>query len=112
MSAAPISLRGERLRESREQKKLTQRQLAQLCGVTEFQISRYENSKSDISGKMLQIIAQTLDVSADYLLGLSHEPRGKVGDSELSEEEHNVVTTLRRDGWPGLLRMGADRMAK
>lgn len=107
-----MPFRSDRLRESRDKKGLTQRALAQLCGFTEFQVSRYETGKTEPTASSLELIAKHLDVSSDYLLGLSYDPRGQLGDSVLSEEEHTVLETLRREGWPGIFRLGADRIAK
>ncbi len=69
-----MALRGDRLRDSREAKGLKQREFARLSGVTEFQISRYENGKSEATTTTLEIMARHLEVSADYLLGLVDEP--------------------------------------
>src|SRR5690606_15991226 len=66
----------DRLREQREKKRLTQRELADLCGITMFQISRYETGKSDATGATLAAMAMHLGVSVDYLLGLTDYDTG------------------------------------
>jgi transcriptional regulator with XRE-family HTH domain len=76
-----MPLHAERLREMREKKGLTQRELAHLCGMNEHQVFRYENGKSDPSATNLGLIARELGVSADYLLGLSDYPNGQFGES-------------------------------
>ncbi len=62
---------GEKLMDILEQKDMTQRNLADLVGVTEVTISRYINGsrqpRSDILGK----IAKALNVSLDDLLNTS-----------------------------------------
>jgi len=107
-----MPFRRDRLREVREQKGITQRELASLCGITEFQISRYETGKTEPIAGSLELLAQHLSVSADYLLGLSFNPRGQLGDSELTEEEQIVLQVLRNDGWPGIFRLGAERISR
>lgn len=107
-----MPLRAERLRDAREKKGLTQRELGKICGINFYQISRYETGKSDISGDSLEMIARHLDVSTDYLLGLSVHPQGQLGDSELTEEEHIVLNTLRNEGWSGIARLGVERLSK
>lgn len=105
-------LRTDRLREAREKHGWSQRELARLCGLGEAQIHRYETGVSDPAAKYLKIIADKLGVSADYLLGLSDNLRGQLGDSELSEDERAVLDAFRRDNWAGVVRLGVDRLAK
>jgi transcriptional regulator with XRE-family HTH domain len=105
-----MPLSAQRLRQVREQRGLTQRQLGELCGITLYQISRYETNKSDISGDSLEALSRSLDVSSDYLLGLSQQTKGQLGDSQLNEEELAILDTFRRDRWPGLIRFGAAQL--
>ena len=44
-------------------------------------------------------MAATLGVSADYLIGLSDEPLGKLGVEFMDDDERAVLETLRRDAW-------------
>jgi transcriptional regulator with XRE-family HTH domain len=76
-----MPLRADRLRAIREKRGITQRELASLCGINEYQVSRYENDKSDPSTAYLELIARHLDVSADYLIGLSDYPHGQFGET-------------------------------
>lgn len=61
---------GERLRELRESKKLTQKQLAEKLGLNQQDISRYETEQIDLGTDLIIAICKFFDVSADYLLGL------------------------------------------
>jgi transcriptional regulator with XRE-family HTH domain len=105
-------LRTDRLRESREQRGWSQRELARLCDLGENQIHRYEAGKADPSATHLRLIADRLGVSTDYLLGLSDNPRGQLGDSELNEDERAVLEAFRRDQWSGVVKLGVDRLAE
>jgi transcriptional regulator with XRE-family HTH domain len=105
-----MPFRGERLREVREKKGLSQRELCALSGLEEAQLSRYENGKMGPSLKYLETLAQHLDVSADYLLGLTDDPRSRSAIDELSADEYKVVETLRREGWKGVIHLGAERV--
>lgn len=107
-----MPLSAQRLRKAREQEGLTQRQLGEMCGITLYQISRYETNKSDISGDSLEAVARSLNVSADYLLGLSRFPNGQLGDSPFTEEEHNMLDAFRREGWPGVIRLGVTQLGR
>src|SRR5438045_1540682 len=68
-----MSLRGDRLRELRQQKGLTQEELAERLGLGRRQIHRYERGLSEPSGEVVSRIALELGVSSDYLLGLIDE---------------------------------------
>ena len=60
---------GERIREARKQKGLTQAELASLIGVQRAVISKYETNMIEPSIKQLKKIADALDVSIGYLQG-------------------------------------------
>lgn len=60
---------GERLKELRKQKKLTQQQLADIFYLNKSSISRYENNGQMPENEILQKLADFFEVSIDYLLG-------------------------------------------
>ena len=62
---------GERLRELRESKKLTQKQLAEKLGLNQQDISRYETEQIDLSTEMIRKFCEFFEVSSDYLLGFT-----------------------------------------
>ena len=107
-----IGLRVDRLRERRGQMGLSQRELARRCGFSDALIRRYEIGASDPTGYSLKVLAGQLDVSADYLLGMTDDPRGHVGYNQIKDDERIVLDTYRRDGWPGVFRLGAERISK
>ena len=61
---------GQRIRELRLERNMTQDQLAKELGVTQKNISKYELEQLDLSTESLIQIRRLFDVSADYLLGL------------------------------------------
>ncbi len=63
---------GNRLKEIRQERGYTQKQLANLLGVTEQAISKYERGSSYPDVVMLNGISEVLDCSLDYLF--QHEP--------------------------------------
>lgn len=65
---------GERLRELREEKGMTQEELGKLLNVSGRQAGNYEANKQFLRDEesFLKIIKH-FDVSADYLFGLSNE---------------------------------------
>lgn len=60
----------ENLKNLREEKGLSQRQLAEEIKVSQANISRWEKGTQSPSIEWLIIIAQFFDVTTDYLLGL------------------------------------------
>ena len=61
-----------RFRTLAEEKKLTQAQLADMIGIRRQTVSLYFNGQSIPDSEILRRIAESLDVSADWLLGLSN----------------------------------------
>ncbi|MBQ7913368.1 MAG: helix-turn-helix transcriptional regulator [Clostridia bacterium] len=62
---------GETIKTLRLEKKLTQPQLARLVGVSSGMVSIWENNINEPKASYVKALAQVLEVSADYLLGLS-----------------------------------------
>lgn len=65
---------GKRMLEARERKGLTQTDLAKLIGGKQTQVATYETGDRYPNTDTLGKIAQALQVSADYLMGLADEP--------------------------------------
>ncbi|HIR29908.1 MAG TPA: helix-turn-helix transcriptional regulator [Candidatus Coproplasma stercorigallinarum] len=61
---------GERLRELRCEKGLTQKQLAEKLNISQKSLSKYERESLDLSTELIVRICRYFQVSADYLLGL------------------------------------------
>lgn len=66
---------------------LTQKQLAEVCGVDEAAISHYENARREPTIKNLSAIAAALGVSLDSLTGGRHVTTAKID----SAKRHLVV---------------------
>ena len=62
---------GEKLREVRKNANLTQTQLCDLLNIGRVMYTRYESNKTDPYTTTLRSLCLGLNVSADYLLGLS-----------------------------------------
>ena len=61
-----------RIRALREDRDLTQSEVASIIKTTQQQYSKIESGKSDISGEKLILLAKYYQVSTDYILGLSN----------------------------------------
>jgi transcriptional regulator with XRE-family HTH domain len=88
---------GQRLRQAREQRGYTQEQLADRLGIGQQQIHRWEAGKSDPSSQAIADLARTLEVTADYLLGLVESPISRLEEGEfaLAPDERRLVQAVR-----------------
>lgn len=68
-------LYGLRLKKLRQRAGEKQAELAELIGVKPNQVVEMENGRKTTSFERLTIICQHYNVTADYLLGLTDEPR-------------------------------------
>ncbi len=64
-----------RLREIREKKKLTQTKVASYLNCSQQVYSNYELGQRDIPTDVLINLVKLFDVSADYLLGITDNPK-------------------------------------
>ena len=86
---------GSRVRQLREKKGLTQRELGQLAGVQQSHISLIENDRRpNVTAVVAADIARALGVSLEYLLDLRLDPeiRWMFDQVEMmNPEERNLV---------------------
>ena len=64
-----------RIRELREDRDLSQAAIARVLHTTQQQYSKIETGKADISAEKLILLAKFYNVSCDYILGLSDDPK-------------------------------------
>lgn len=79
--------RGDRLKEVREARGLTQSELADLIKGKQQQIAYYENKDRYPRTDTLVKLVNVLGCSADYLLGLSEKPGEQVSGLTAAERE-------------------------
>lgn|SRR5215213_74203 len=89
-------MRGDRLKRMREARDYTQDELSELVGVGQKQVWRHESGATIPDGDIVARYAQALDVSADYLLGISDDPKPNVQTGDLSRTERAVINAWRR----------------
>lgn len=106
-----MEMRGDRLRKIREDHNYTQEQLAELLDIGQTQIWRYENGKSAPNSDILLKIASFFNVSTDYLLGLSDEPKGYF-EVELTPDEQKVLAAYRRGDIRSIILLTPDKPPK
>lgn len=59
-----------RIKDLREDRELSQAEVAKVIFTSQQQYSKIETGKSDITGEKLILLAQFYNVSTDYILGL------------------------------------------
>ncbi len=62
-----------RLRDLREDRDLSQREVAKLLEMSQTGYSKYETGENDIPTSVLQRLADFYNVSVDYLLGRTNQ---------------------------------------
>ena len=64
---------GNRIKELRKEKNLTQKQLSTAINIAQSSISEWEKNSYEPTATAIKILAIYFDVSADYLLGLEDD---------------------------------------
>lgn len=64
-----------RLKDLREDRDMSQQQIAEMLGMKQPQYSRYERGLRDIPTDVLIALAQFYRTSTDYILGLTNNSR-------------------------------------
>jgi len=90
-----MSIPAGRIRERRKQLGLSQEELAARLELDQKQISKWENGHGNPTAQTLIHLAQTLDVTIDWLVGLTSNPNPSLTSTDLDEIEQQAVTILR-----------------
>jgi transcriptional regulator with XRE-family HTH domain len=89
---------GERVMIIRRRREISQRNLAARAQMSPTALNRLERGLQSVSAERLATLARLLDVSADYLLGLSQEVRA-IREPIPREDTHDVPSP-RQAGRP------------
>lgn len=76
-----------RIRDLREDADLKQTELAEIVGISQKSLSRYEREETEIDGKTAKKIADYFRVTLEYLLGYSNNPTGEDFTKGMTQEE-------------------------
>lgn len=110
--AANNPFRADRLREARLRRNLTQDDVQKALGIGPIQLNRYENGKSRPLPDVLVGLAGFLEVSTDYLLGLTDTPNARIEEGDLSADEREVLQAYRDNNLDTLIQKALDRRGK
>jgi len=83
---------GFRLKQLRQARSITQKELAKRLGLTKSVISAYETDIRTPSFDTLLHIAAFFNVTTDYLLGVDHDMTLDI--SKLTEKDKEIILTL------------------
>jgi|SRR5690606_37020572 len=64
-----LMMLGKRIKQLREEKDLSQQKLADILGVSQQAVAKWESSKSEPDSAMLMRISNLFNISMDYLFG-------------------------------------------
>lgn len=83
-----LQIAGKRIEEARKAQGLTQQELGDLIGVSRQRIGQYENGERTLKIYHFREIAKLLNVSTDYLLGLSDIQTSNIDKKEICRRLH------------------------
>ena len=101
MNELDFSSIGQRIREVRNDKHLTQEYLANATGVNVSHISNIETNKVKVSLTLLVQICNALDVTMDYLLENEYHRPTSIIEKELL----NTIKDMKKEKQETLLRI-------
>src|SRR4249920_38429 len=84
---------GDFIRRQRELHEISMRQFADLVGISNPYLSQIERGLREPSEKVLEAIAENLELSADTL----HEVSGRRGPEDEDDAEPAAVAAIRED---------------
>lgn len=96
------------IRSARKKVKLTLKELGKMVGVSESTMSNYETGKREPDFDTLRKFSEILEVSIDYLLGITDDPTPPSVD-RTEAEAWEIRERLRRDPSYRLLFDAADK---
>lgn len=101
MKDLDFALIGQRIKEVRCEKHLTQEYLANMTGVNVSHISNIETNKVKVSLTLLVNICNALDVTMDYLLENEYHNPTSITEKELL----NTIKDMKKEKQEILLRI-------
>ena len=89
-----------RIRDLREDKDLTQSDVAKSTGIDQKTLSNYETGKTNPDSYVIIKLADFFDVSADYLLGRESEDSKKINNIkkrlwDIQKELNSIINDIK-----------------
>lgn len=86
---------GEKIRNLREDKELSQRQLADILGVSPSTVGMYEQGRRSPDKEMILELAKFFGVSVDYLLGTTNIKTSKTQSKHESKDVTDILLAAK-----------------
>ncbi|EGW39356.1 helix-turn-helix transcriptional regulator [Desulfosporosinus sp. OT] len=90
---------GQRMKNAREEKGLTQKELAEILFLGESTISFYESDKREPKFDILYKISEALEISVDYLIGRTNIPNPTISndpDDDIQPTPPDRIRTFQK----------------
>lgn len=87
-----MSIVSERIALARKKKKLTQKELSKITGISDVMISQYERGIRIPKLFQLKKFADALDVTTDFLSGIDEKTYKNKNDNEVTEISFTTTT--------------------
>ena len=100
---------GEKIKDARKHKHLTQKQLAELIGAAHNSISDWENDKNKPDPDTIELICGILDIAPNYLLGKDDEALTPF-DKELLNNFHYKLDDYGRENVLHVIKIEISRV--
>ena len=93
-----MSTMGERIASARISRNLTQKELSTLVNISESTLARFEKGIREPRSSTIIAIAQVLNVSCDYLMGLTDvlEPYTLLGSDEIKNDIGKIFESAQK----------------
>ena len=78
---------GQRLRDLRQNAKLSQARVAAVVGSRQSAVARYESGEAHVPAEMLVTLADYYDISLDYIFGRTDNPQGRLYENKPKVEK-------------------------
>ncbi len=93
-----MSTMGERIASARISRNLTQKELSTLVNISESTLARFEKGIREPRSSTIIAIAQVLNVSCDYLMGLTDvlEPYTLLGSDEIKNDIWKIFESAEK----------------
>ena len=95
----------DRLRKLRTEKKLTQKQLAEVLDMSVFTVSLWERGERKPDSNSLELLSSFFDVSTSYLIGESYlrNPNDNPLDKAVWEDDDDILIEMVEE----MMRLGS-----
>ena len=86
---------GQRITKARRYLGMNQKELCEKTNINEATLSRYENGIREPKAATLSKIAEVLDVSCDYLLGITHIRNYESSQNDLNKDVESIYENTK-----------------